>query len=55
MKGGIIQMCINLGRVQAAVSQDLLKGPGIYSIFQHQRGSGVPELMGRITAAVQPG
>ena len=48
-------MGIDLGRVQMVVTQDLLESPDIYAVLQHQGGGGVPELVGGILGAVQPG
>ena len=55
MQRGIVQVCIDLRRIQTAVAQNLLQCAGIHAVFQHQRRRRVAQLMRRITARVQAG
>ena len=48
-------MGIDLRGVQVVMSQNLLDGPHIHAVLQHQRCSGVAQLMGRILCTVDPG
>ena len=48
-------MGINLRGVQMVVAQDLLHGPDVHTVLQHQRGGGMPQLVGGILAGVDAG
>ena len=47
-------MGVDLGGVQVVMAQDLLNGPDIHAVLQHQRGGGVPQLVGGILTGVDP-
>ena len=51
----VINVCVDLGSIQMLVAQDLLHSLDIDTILQHQCCSCVPQLVGRILAAVKSG
>ena len=52
---GIVQMGINLGGVEVAVTQNLLQGTGIHAVFQHQGGCRMASFVWGIPTCVQTG
>lgn len=46
-------MGVNLCGIQVIMTQNLLDGPDVHSILQHQRGGGVAQFMGRVFTFVQ--
>ena len=55
VQSGVVQVGIDLGRIEIAVAQDLLQGAGIDAVFEHQGRRRVPQLVGGVAACVQTG
>ena len=55
MKCSIIQVGVNLGRIEIAVAQNLLQGTRVNAVLQHQRSRGMTELVRGVSCRVQPG
>lgn len=53
--GFAVDMGIDLGSIQVLMPQHFLKGAHIHAILEHQSGSSMPEFVGGIFTAVQPG
>ena len=45
-------MRVDLSGIQVIVPQNFLHGPDIHAVLQHQRGGGVPQLVGGVLTGV---